>query len=104
VKWYMEVLGFTAVKQAVEIETDDSLKGRAIKDIHGPKIKKMRMAWLSTANQIGFEIIEYVQPKAERRMDNFEYWKTGIIHICITDPNIEDLCKRITECGGETTN
>jgi len=92
VKWYMEVLGFTAVKQAVEIVADGSLKGRAIKDIHGPKIKKMRMAWLSTANQVGFEIIEYVQPKAERRTDNFEYWKSGFIHICITDPDIEGLC------------
>jgi catechol 2,3-dioxygenase-like lactoylglutathione lyase family enzyme len=101
VKWYMEVLGFTAVKQAVEIVADDSLKGRAIKDIHGPKIKKMRMAWLSTANQIGFEIIEYVQPKAERRTDNFEYWKSGFIHICITDPDIEGLCKRISEGGGK---
>lgn len=101
VKWYMEVLGFAAIKQAVEIVADDSLKGRAIKDIHGPKIKKMRMAWLSSANQVGFEIIEYVQPEAERRTDNFEYWKSGLIHICITDPDIEGLCKRISESGGK---
>jgi len=101
VKWYMEVLGFTAVKQAVEIVADDSPKGRAIKDIHGSKIKRMRMAWLSTANHVGIEIIEYVQPKAERRTDNFEYWKSGFIHICITDPDIEGLCKRISESGGK---
>jgi catechol 2,3-dioxygenase-like lactoylglutathione lyase family enzyme len=101
VKWYTEVLGFTVVRQAVEIVVDNSLMGRAVKDIHGSRIEKMRMAWLSTANQVGFEIIEYVKPKAERRSDNFEYWKSGITHVCITDPNIEDLCKRIVEAGGK---
>lgn len=101
VKWYREVLGFTTVKQTEEFVVDDSLIGMAVKDIHGPRLMKMRMAWLSSANQIGFEIIEYIEPKAERRLDNFEYWKSGFIHICITDPNIEELCKRITESGGK---
>ena len=101
VKWYREVLGFTTVKQTEEFVVDDSLIGMTVKDIHGPRLKKMRMAWLSSANQIGFEIIEYIEPKAERRLDNFEYWKSGFIHICITDPNIEELCKRITESGGK---
>lgn len=101
VNWYTEVLGFTVVKQAVEFVTDDSLKGRALKDIHGPRLKKMKMVWLSSANQVGFEILEYIEPRAERRKDNFEYWKSGIIHICITDPNIEELCKRISESGGK---
>jgi catechol 2,3-dioxygenase-like lactoylglutathione lyase family enzyme len=99
--WYREVLGFTTVKQTEEFVVDDSLIGMAVKDIHGPRLKKMRMAWLSSANQIGFEIIEYIEPKAERRLDNFEYWKSGFIHICITDPNIEELCNRITESGGK---
>lgn len=101
VKWYKEVLGFTVVKQTVEFVADDSLTGMAVKDIHGPRLKKMKMAWLSSANQVGFEIFEYVEPKAERRLDNFEYWKSGFIHICITDPNIEELCKNISESGGK---
>jgi catechol 2,3-dioxygenase-like lactoylglutathione lyase family enzyme len=101
VEWYKEVLGFTVVKQTVEFVVDNSLIGMAIKDIHGPRIKKMKMAWLSSANQIGFEIFEYVEPKAERRLDNFEYWKSGFIHICITDPNIEELCRKISESGGK---
>jgi catechol 2,3-dioxygenase-like lactoylglutathione lyase family enzyme len=99
--WYTEVLGFTVVKQAAEFVADDSLKGRAVKDIHGPRLKKMKMAWLSSANQVGFEIIEYVEPNAELRQDNFEYWKSGITHICITDPDIDGLCKRISDSGGK---
>ncbi len=101
VKWYKEVLGFTTVKEAVEFVADDSSTGKIVKDIHGPKLKKMRMAWLSSANQVGFEIFEYIEPKAERRINNFEYWKSGFIHICITNPDIKGLCKRISQTGGK---
>jgi hypothetical protein len=38
---------------------------------------------------------------AQRRQDKFEYWKSGITHLCITDPNIEDLGTKISESGGK---
>ena len=101
IKWYKEVLGFTILRGPVEFVADDSLAGRALRDIHGPDLNKMRIAWLSSGNQVGFEIFEYIEPKAQRRQDNFEYWKSGFTHICITDPNIEDLCNRISETGGK---
>lgn|SRR4030095_13096947 len=100
VKWYKEVFGFTVVNGPVEFEADDSSLGIAARDIHGPNFRKMRMAWLSSGNQVGFEMFEYIEPKAERRIDNFEYWKSGFFHICVTDPNIEELCKRISDSGG----
>jgi catechol 2,3-dioxygenase-like lactoylglutathione lyase family enzyme len=100
-EWYKEVLGFTVVKEPVEFVADDSLRDKAAKDMYGPSLKKMRTALLSSANQVGFEIFEYVDPKAERRMDNFEYWKSGFFHICIIDFNIEQLCKKISETGGK---
>ena len=101
VNWYKEVFGFTVVRDPIEFVPDDTLKGMAVKDIHGPSLKKVRMVWLSSANQVGFEIFEYIEPKAERRTNNFEYWKSGFIHICITDPDIEGLCKKISETGGK---
>lgn len=100
VKWYKEVFGFTVVNGPIEFEADDSSLGIAARDIHGPNFRKMRMAWLSSGNQVGFEMFEYIDPKAERRIDNFEYWKSGFFHICVTDPNIEELCKRISDSGG----
>ena len=72
-----------------------------LRDIHGPDLKKVRLAWLSSGNQVGLEILEYIEPKAQKRHDNFEYWKSGFTHICITDPNIDDLCKKISETGGK---
>jgi catechol 2,3-dioxygenase-like lactoylglutathione lyase family enzyme len=101
IKWYREVLGFTLIKGPVEFVADDSLTGRAVRDIHSPDLKKMRIAWLSSGNQVGFEIFQYIEPKAQRCQDNFEYWKSGFTHICITDPNVEDLCRKISDSGGK---
>jgi|ERR687892_466323 catechol 2,3-dioxygenase-like lactoylglutathione lyase family enzyme len=64
IKWYREVLGFDLIKGPVELVADDSLTGKAIRDIHGLALKKMRVAWLSSGNRVGFEIFEYVEPKA----------------------------------------
>jgi catechol 2,3-dioxygenase-like lactoylglutathione lyase family enzyme len=100
VKWYKEVFGFIVVNGPVEFEADDSSLGIVARDIHGPNFRKMRMVWLSSGNQVGLEMFEYIDPKAERRIDNFEYWKSGFFHICVTDPNIEELCKRISDSGG----
>lgn len=100
-KWYKEVLGFIMVKGPVEFVPDDTLTGRAVRDIHGPDLKRMRMTWLIPGNQVGFKLFEYIEPKAQRRQDNL-YWKSALTHICITDSNnIEDLCSRISKSGGK---
>lgn len=101
IKWYQDIVGFTLIKQPIEFVADDSLTGMTVKDFYGPKLKKMKIAWLTSANQVGFEIIEYVEPEAERRADSFEYWKSGITHISVTEPDIEGLCKRISDSGGK---
>ena len=101
IKWYQDILGFTLIKQPIEFVADHSLIGMAVKDFHGPKLKRMKIAWLTSAHQVGFEIIEYVEPKAERRADSFEYWKSGVTHISVTDPDIEGLYKRIPDSGGK---
>ena len=41
-----------------------------LKDIHGPNLKKMRIVWLSSGNQVGFEIFGFIDPKAERRTND----------------------------------
>ena len=101
VKWYQKVLGFRLIGGPVEFVTDASLAGRALKDIYGENLKKMRTSWLLSENNVGLEIIEFVEAKSQRRNDDFKHWKSGIIHICITDPNIEVLCQKISEHGGK---
>ena len=49
---------------------------------------------------LDLEIFEYIEAKAERRTANFEHWKSGFIHICVTEPDIKGLSKKISESGG----
>ncbi len=78
IKWHQNGFGFKLIGGPVDFVIGDSLAGRVLKDIHGEILGKMRMPWLVSENIIGFEIIEYVEPQAQRRQDNFEYWKSGI--------------------------
>jgi catechol 2,3-dioxygenase-like lactoylglutathione lyase family enzyme len=99
VKWYQEILGFDLINCDVIATDDSSLIASNFRAIFGPHVK-VKVAWLSAGNQVGFEIFEFVEPKAELRPNNFEYWKSGFFHICITDPNIDELCRKIEESGG----
>lgn len=57
------------------------------------------IAHLSTSDRIGVEIFEFVNSVIPE--PKFAYWKTGVFHFSVQDPNIEGLAKRIIENGGK---
>lgn len=101
VKWYQDVFGCTVVMAPLEAQEDGSHFSDIIADIFGAGFESMRIAHLATANGVGIELFQFSNPKTTRREENFEYWRTGIFHICITDPDVEGLAKRIEETGGK---
>lgn len=101
IKWYHEVLGFNVIIEQIEGISDNSHLGRVLSDIFGANFKKLRLAHMTFKNRVGFEVFEFIDPKAERPANNFEYWKTSFFHICITEPDIEKITKKIIESGGK---
>ena len=99
--WYRGVLGFTVIRGPTELSADDPKVGNALLDIFGPQFKKLRIVWLSSGNNIGFEIFEFIGPKQETEIPQTPYWRGGMIHYSITDPNIEELVMKISETGGK---
>jgi len=99
--WYQEVLGFTIVRGPTELTADDPNVGNALQDIFGSQFKKLRIVWLASSNNIAFEIIQFIEPKQGTENDQSQYWNGGIIHFSITEPNIEDLVKKVSETGGK---
>jgi hypothetical protein len=51
-------------------------------------------------DRIGVELFEF--KGQENPEDNFEYWKTGVFHFCLQDPNVEELAERIVAAGGKS--
>ena len=101
INWYKKIFGFTLIRGPETIVADDSIRGFVFKDIFGSDFKEVKVAWLSSGNQVGFEIFQFIDPKAERRTNNnFEYWRSGFFRIYITVSNIEEICEKICNTGG----
>jgi catechol-2,3-dioxygenase len=100
-EWYKEVFNFRHIIGPLHVKHDGSHFGEVFRGIFGEKFEEGWVSHLATANGVGIELFEFVTPKSERRADNFEYWKTGVFHFCLVDPEIEALARRIEDKGGK---
>ena len=99
VEFYTEVMGWYLIMQPTDVTEDDSPIGLMCTDVFGAGWSKFRIAHLSTGDRIGVELFQFngqVNPE-----NNFEYWKTGVFHFCVQDPNVEELAERIVAAGGK---
>nr|WP_297348654.1 lactoylglutathione lyase family protein [uncultured Glaciecola sp.] len=99
VEFYTKVMGWYTIMEPTLITEDDSPIGEMCTEVFGEKWEKFKIAHLSTGDRIGVEIFEF--KNQEKPEDNFEYWKTGIFHFCVQDPDVEGLAERIVEAGGK---
>lgn len=54
---------------------------------------------MATGGTIGVELFEFAN--AGKPENKFEYWKTGVFHFCVQDPDVAALARRIVENGGK---
>ena len=105
VSWYRDVLDMALLLGPVEISASsppsEPTLAALVKGVFGPRLGKFKICHLSSANGVGIELFQFIEPEAERRENNFEYWKTGFYHIAVTDPEIEQLAERISSSGGK---
>ncbi len=99
VAWYRDVLGCYVLMEPIEAVGDDSHFGQICRDIFGEAFGSMKMAHLATADGVGIELFQFIDP-ANEQPEPFTYWRTGIFHIAITDPDIEGMVRRIADSGG----
>ena len=110
-RWYRDVMGMKVLMEPFEMsaenpasapsETGDSNLQSLVRAVFGAGIGKFLICHMVSANGAGIELFQFIEPKAERRKDNFEYWKTGFYHIAVTEPRIEELAERIASTGGK---
>ncbi|WP_068089262.1 lactoylglutathione lyase family protein [Polycladidibacter stylochi] len=99
VDFYSSVLGWYVIMPPTEVVEEPSAIGDMCSDVFGPGWKRFRIAHLSTGDRIGVELFEF--DNKQERENNFEYWKTGVFHFCIQDPNLEALVEKIVAAGGK---
>jgi catechol 2,3-dioxygenase-like lactoylglutathione lyase family enzyme len=101
VRWYQELFGFRLIAGPADLVADDSHFGRLCQDLFGSHFGGGRLALLAGGNGVVLEIFEFDQPRSVPREDNFEYWKNGFFHICLVEPDIETMARKIEESGGK---
>jgi hypothetical protein len=83
-------MGFTIIRGPTELAADDIHIGNALENIFGSKFKKLQIVRMS-ANNVGFEIFQFIERKQVTENRKIEYWSGGVIHIAVTERNIEGL-------------
>lgn len=99
IAWYGRVFGFRLIMGPRRLEAG-AAQTKESGHILGPRFRSALQAHLVTANGIGLELFQFIEPATETPDDNMAYWKRGYWHICFTDPEIEALAERIVAEGG----
>lgn len=99
-EWYEEVLGFERVMGPMTIEHGEEHIGKLCADVLG-EFETVRIAHTATGNGVGVEFFEFVTTEGET---DFEPDVPGLFHVCVIDPEIEELAARIEDRGGERTS
>ncbi|MEP2532603.1 VOC family protein [Shimia sp.] len=100
IEWYQDVMGFNLISGPHDLKPD-APSGAQVVDCLGKAIKHLRIAHMGTANGVGLELFQPIDPPFEHRPNMVEFWRSGFFHICVTDPDVEDLAARIVETGGQ---
>ncbi|MDW0201038.1 MAG: VOC family protein [Nitrososphaeraceae archaeon] len=72
-KWYQEVMGFTVVRGPAELDINDKRVGNVLRNIFGSKFRRLRIVWMSSGNNIGFEIFQFIEPQQVIKNIQIEY-------------------------------
>jgi len=97
IDWYGAVMGFRLIfRRTLEYRPEVP----EVREIFGERMKRALQAHLVSANGVGLELFQFLDPPVTPPSDAFAWHVTGIFHLCVTDPNIDGLVTRIVDHGG----
>ncbi|MFA9397360.1 MAG: lactoylglutathione lyase family protein [Clostridiaceae bacterium] len=100
VEFYKDVMGWYVVMEPSEvIEEGDTPIGIMCQDVFGEGWGTFKIAHMVTSDGIGVEMFEF--KNNEKSSDEFKYWKTGLFHFSVQDPDVEGMVKKIVDAGGK---
>lgn len=100
IEWYTDVIGLRLIAGPLEVRASDGGIGAQAVDVFGEAFGAFRQAHLAAANGVALEMFEFSEPRTERRRESFPYWQVGLSHLCLVDPDLDALVRRIEESGG----
>jgi catechol 2,3-dioxygenase-like lactoylglutathione lyase family enzyme len=80
--WYESVLGFRLIFRRL-IQSQPQVP--EVLEIFGPRLGSAHQAHLLSANGVGIELFQFLDPPVSAPEGNFNYWQVGIFHLCIAE-------------------
>lgn len=98
IQWYGNVLGFRLIfRRTLEVNPDVP----EVREIFGPAFRRALQAHVVSANGVGLELFQFIDPAVEIPEENFQYQRAGVFHLCVTDPDLPGLVERVVAHGGK---
>jgi catechol 2,3-dioxygenase-like lactoylglutathione lyase family enzyme len=97
IDWYGSVMGFRLIFRRL-LQYQPQIP--EVREIFGPRFVRAYQAHLLSANGVGIELFQFLDPPVSEPEEDFRYWRPGVFHICVTDPDLEELVARIVSGGG----
>jgi catechol 2,3-dioxygenase-like lactoylglutathione lyase family enzyme len=72
----------------------------AIFKMYPPSLNQVKVAMMTAGNEVGFEIMEFVDPPFKPAQGGFEYNRSGWFHICVTHPDPDGFAENVVAAGG----
>ncbi len=99
IAWYGDVFGFRCI-MGPRVMRPASAATAETGQILGPRFREAWQAHLLTANGVGLELFQFLEPATEPGSAEIEYWRQGLWHLCLTDRDVAGAAQRIVGAGG----
>ncbi|WP_019180131.1 VOC family protein [Microbacterium yannicii] len=99
IDWYEKLFGFRCI-MGPRVMRPSSEATAETRQILGDRFREAWQAHLLTANGVGLELFQFIDPVVEPGTVDIEYWRQGLWHLCLTDPDVAGAVARIVEAGG----
>jgi catechol 2,3-dioxygenase-like lactoylglutathione lyase family enzyme len=97
--WYQDVLGFDRLTGPLDVDRNESHLGDVADELYrDTDFESVRLAHLTTANQVTVELFEFDKTTGNTTTDPTT---PGISHISVIDSEVEELANEIEDAGGE---
>ncbi|MFR9805205.1 VOC family protein [Pseudonocardia sp. RS010] len=98
IDWYGEVFGFRCIMGPRVLESTGHGEAAAV---FGPRFRTAWQAHLLTANGVGLELFQFVDPPTRGPGDErVPYLDRGSWHLCFTHPDVQAMLDRVVAAGG----
>jgi catechol 2,3-dioxygenase-like lactoylglutathione lyase family enzyme len=100
IAWYREVLGWELTMGPTELEAGETFTGRQVREVFRREEVRFRLAHLDPGGDAVVELFEFGEP-AGGGPAQFEFWRTGVFHVCLVADDIHALAASIAREGGQ---